>query len=207
MLDVPALLLGRLVERAADDAEVVLRRERAAVALGGRAVRHVVEQRLRGRADDRDDVCASGRRGLGLHGVVVDVARRDDDVLQGRRSRGDARAQRVPLLARAVDPPERRLRVRTERVARGVRPRAVGAAVDLRREREALRGVLQSEAAPASSARPRKKEMPRPRSPASRYRSIAVFTSGAQAWSSMPSARRRRAGIVRSTPTDVCESM
>ena len=67
--------------------EVLLRRERAAVALGRRAVRDVVEERLRRRADDGDDVGAGVRRGLGLDGVVVDVAGGDDDVLERRLAR------------------------------------------------------------------------------------------------------------------------
>ncbi len=59
------MLLGRLVERAPDDPEVLLRREGAAVSLGRRPVGDVVEQRLGRGADDGDDVRSRGRGRLG----------------------------------------------------------------------------------------------------------------------------------------------
>ena len=62
--DVAAELALASSRARAHDSEVLLGREGAAVALGGRAVGHVVEQRLRGRADDRDDVGAGVRGGL-----------------------------------------------------------------------------------------------------------------------------------------------
>ena len=77
---VPADLPHHLVERGPYAAEVGLGRERPAEALGGLAVGDVVEQALRGRADDGDHVGAGPRRGLGLARVLMDVARGDDHV-------------------------------------------------------------------------------------------------------------------------------
>ena len=58
LVDVATVIERGLVGGAPDDLEVLLRRERAAVPLGRRPFRHVVEERLRGRADDGHDVCA-----------------------------------------------------------------------------------------------------------------------------------------------------
>ena len=77
---VAAELLAHVVERGPHDAEVLLRGVGAGVALAGRALGHVVEQRLTGRADHRDDVGALAGRGLGLRDVLVDVTGRDDEV-------------------------------------------------------------------------------------------------------------------------------
>ena len=76
--------------------EVLLRRVRAAEAFGGRAVRHEVEQRLPGRANDRDDLRARFRGGDGRGAVFVNVAARDDDVEQRRFALRNARQ---PFLA------------------------------------------------------------------------------------------------------------
>src|SRR5207237_108127 len=97
LVDVAAVLVRRFVRGAADDLEVLLGGEGATVALGGGAVGDVVEERLRRRPDDRDDVRARARGGLGLDGVVVDVAGGDDDVFVRRLAGRDARFQRVAL--------------------------------------------------------------------------------------------------------------
>ena len=90
--------LGPLIERLAHDAEVRLRGERPAVALRGRAVGHIVEQALRGRAGHRHDVPA----GLGdrdaVHDVLVDVARRGQHVAQRGGSLAETLAQRAAIL-------------------------------------------------------------------------------------------------------------
>ena len=96
-LDVALQPPALLVQRLAHDAEVLLRGVGAAVALGGGAVGHVVEQRLRRAADDGDDVGAGLGRRPGLVDVVVDVAGRDDDVLVRRSRHGELRAKRVAL--------------------------------------------------------------------------------------------------------------
>ena len=82
-LDVAAQLSGCLVQRVAHDPEVLLGGVGAAVALGGGAVGHVVEQGLRGGADHRDDVGARLGGGPRLRDVVVDVAGGDDHVDPG----------------------------------------------------------------------------------------------------------------------------
>ena len=89
--DIAAQLLAHLVEAGAHEAEVLLRGVGAAEALGGQAVRHVVEQALRRGADDGDHVGAGAGGRLGLHDVLVDVAGGDDDV--------DPRFDRVAELA------------------------------------------------------------------------------------------------------------
>lgn len=122
--------------------KIFLRREGPAVALGRRPVRHVVEERLRRRPDDGDDVGARVGRRFGLEGVVVDVARRDDDVLERRLARLDARLQRLALFARAVDASERRLHVGRERRGGLGRGGAAFAAVEVRRVGEAFGRVL-----------------------------------------------------------------
>ena len=78
--DVAAELGADLVEGGAHEAEVLLRGVGAAEALGGLAVGHVVEQALRRGADHGDHVGAGARGGLGLSGVLVDVAGGDDHV-------------------------------------------------------------------------------------------------------------------------------
>src|SRR6185437_5251463 len=94
---VAAVLLRPLVERLAHDAEVRLRRERAAVALGRRTVRNVVEQALGSRADHRDDVAAGLRHGQSMHDVLVDVARRREHIAQRRWVLAEALARLAPL--------------------------------------------------------------------------------------------------------------
>ena len=78
--DVAAELLAGLVERGPHEPEVLLRRVGAGEALPGRALGHVVEQRLAGGADHRDHVGALAGGRLGLRDVLVDVAGRDDQV-------------------------------------------------------------------------------------------------------------------------------
>ena len=91
-----------VVERLAHDAEVLLGGVGAAVPLGGGAVRDVVEERLGGGADHRDDVGAGLGRRPGLLHVVVDVAGGDDQVLVGPRARPQLGLERV-----AARPPAR----------------------------------------------------------------------------------------------------
>ncbi len=78
--DVAAELLATSVQGRPHEAEVLLRGVGAGVPLAGGALGHVVEQRLPGRADHRDDVGALAGRGLGLRDVLVDVAGGDDQV-------------------------------------------------------------------------------------------------------------------------------
>ena len=78
--DVAAELLAGLVERGAHQPEVLLGGVGAGEALAGRALGHVVEQRLAGRPDHRDHVGALAGGLLGLRDVLVDVAGRDDQV-------------------------------------------------------------------------------------------------------------------------------
>src|SRR5262249_11355266 len=116
--EVLARLLARLVAGVADDAEVLLRRVGAAVALGGRPLGHVVEERLRRRADDRDDVRPGEPRRLGLYGVVVDVARGDDHLAEGRLADLVLCLERLARGPRLVDPLDRERRLARERLAR-----------------------------------------------------------------------------------------
>ena len=104
---VAAELLAGLVQRRPHQAEVLLGGVGAGEALAGRALGHVVEQALPGRADHRDDVGALAGRLLRLRDVLVDVARRDDQV-DPRLARGVAEPadQPVALLAACVDPPD-----------------------------------------------------------------------------------------------------
>ena len=78
--DVAVLLLAHLVQRGAHEAEVLLRGVGAAEALGGGAVRHVVQQGLAGGTDNGDDVGALLGTGLGLDDILVDVAGSHDDI-------------------------------------------------------------------------------------------------------------------------------
>ena len=91
------MLLRPLVERLAHDPEVRLRRERAAVALGRRAVGHVVEQALGGRADHRDDVPAGFGDREAVDDVLVHVPGRGQHVAQRRRALAEALAQLAAL--------------------------------------------------------------------------------------------------------------
>jgi hypothetical protein len=77
--------------------EQKLRRERAAVALGRRAVGHVVEQALRGRSDHRDDVPAGFGDREAVDDILVDVPRRGQHVAQWRRALAEALAQLAAL--------------------------------------------------------------------------------------------------------------
>src|SRR5262249_59959847 len=95
-LEVAPLPFLLLVERGAHDAEVLLRGPGAAVALGGGADRDVVDEALRRGADDGDDVGAGLGGGAGLVGVVVDVAGRDDDVLERRPRHARPRPVALP---------------------------------------------------------------------------------------------------------------
>ena len=73
-----------LIQRRADDAKVLLGGPGAAVAFSGGTVRHVVNERLRRRADDRNDVGPNLRRRARLICVVVDISRRHNHVLKRR---------------------------------------------------------------------------------------------------------------------------
>src|SRR6185369_6046788 len=79
---------------------------RPGVALAGRALRHVVEQRLTGRPDHRDDVGALPRRRLRLRDVLVDVPGRDDQVDPRHRRVGGGGNHPVPFGALGIDPVE-----------------------------------------------------------------------------------------------------
>ena len=76
--DVASYLLSHLVQGLAHDTEILLCGIRAAEALGSGSVRHIVQQGLAGGADDGDDVGTLTCGGLGLHHVLVDVARSHD---------------------------------------------------------------------------------------------------------------------------------
>lgn len=78
--DIAVLLLAYLVQRRAHQAEVLLGSVGTAETLGGRAVRHVVQQGLTGGTDDGDDVRALLGTGLGLRDILVDIAGSHDDV-------------------------------------------------------------------------------------------------------------------------------
>ena len=103
--DVAPELAALLVERLAHDPEILLRGVSAAETFGRRAVRNVIQQRLRRAANHRDRVRARLSRGLGLDHVVVDVSRRDDHIKERAvlpaRHRTDLslRAKRVALFA------------------------------------------------------------------------------------------------------------
>ena len=105
-------------------------------------MRHVVEQGLSSGANHRHDVGAGEGGGLGLLGVVVDVAGGDDDVLERALRRRELGLLGFPLVARAVDGTkglsgegrERRERIGT----RG----AAGAQVERRAVREPLEARL-----------------------------------------------------------------
>ena len=96
------------------------------------------------------------RGGLGLERVVVDVAGRDDDVLERRSAAADARLERLALVARAVDARERGRGVRRERGARRARRRGRPRRGRARARRRGARRPPARSLAPASSARPRK---------------------------------------------------
>ena len=83
------------------------------------AVRHEVEQRLTGRADDRNDLRAGFGRCDGGGPVLVDVAAGDDHVEQRRRRLRQPLEQRGPLFATRVEPSERAHDGLRERAARG----------------------------------------------------------------------------------------
>ena len=97
--------MRRFVGRAADDLEVFLRRERAAVALGGGAVGNVIEQRLRRRADDGDDV---GAGPTPQKYVIVATGNIYDDALQAKAAAGAVArmtaTMSAPASARRRDP-------------------------------------------------------------------------------------------------------
>ena len=81
--DVAVLLLAHLVQRSAHQAEVLLGGVGAAEALGGSAVRHVVQQGLAGGTDDSDDVGTLLGASLSLNDILVDVAGGHDDIQVG----------------------------------------------------------------------------------------------------------------------------
>ncbi len=124
------------------NAEVLLRGERAAVALGRGPVGDVVEERLGRGADDGDDVRARVSRGLRLQRVVVDVAGGDDDVLERRRPRGHGAPERLARGRCLVDALEPRARGLGQCCPCHVR-RQVGAEVDVGPVGEALGSLLQ----------------------------------------------------------------
>ena len=78
--DVASYLLSHLVQGLAHDSEILLCGIGAAEALGSGSVRHIVQQGLTGGADDGDDVGTLTCGGLGLHHVLVDVARSHDHI-------------------------------------------------------------------------------------------------------------------------------
>ena len=152
-LHVAAEAARLVVERLAHDAEVLLGGEGAAVALGGGAVRDVVEERLRGGADHRDDVGAGLRRGARLLDVVVDVPGGDDDVLVRPRAR--SRARRCSALRGSHAPAQlvgrgARLAAHLARAAPRPRPAASGAG-PRRQARRSARRLRRGRARPAAS--------------------------------------------------------
>ncbi len=91
---------------------------------GRRAERNVVEQRLRRRADHRDDLGARLGGGDGGSAVLVDVAAGDDHVQQrgfGLRQPGE---QGLTLAPRRVEPRQAGVDVRAQRRAQRGRRRA-----------------------------------------------------------------------------------
>ena len=78
--DVAAYLLAHFVQGLTHDAEVLLRGEGAAKALGGGAVRHIVQEALACGADHGDDVGSLTGTGLGLHHILVDVTRGHNNI-------------------------------------------------------------------------------------------------------------------------------
>ena len=133
--DVTAEPLGDLVERFAHDAKVLLRRVRAAEPFGRRAKRNEVEQRLPGRANDRDDLRARLGRGDRGRAIFVDIAARDDHVEQRRRQLRKLGETRVAFGAVRAHASKRRLDERAQRTARCF----VGACGELR-ERQCAGG-------------------------------------------------------------------
>ena len=71
--DIAVLLLAHFVQSRTHQAEVLLGGVSAAEALGGSAVRHIVQQGLTGGTDHGDDICALLGAGLGLDDILVDV--------------------------------------------------------------------------------------------------------------------------------------
>ena len=148
-------LLRLVVERLAHDAEVLLRRVGAAVALGGRAVGDVVEQRLRGRADHRDDVGAGLGRGARLIDVVVDVAGGDDDVLVRRRRHRELALERVALVDAPAGARRRPARASARTSSAALPPLRPTAGPACSAGSAAMRSTASSGlAAPSCSARP-----------------------------------------------------
>ena len=136
------LFVTRFVDCLANDFEVLLRRECAAIAFRRRAEGHVVQERLRGRANDCDDVRARERRGLRLERVVVDVAGRDDDVLVRPRRRFVLPHVRLARNPRVVDSFQRGFCLRQKDASDFGFVGSAVTSVQLGREREALRRVL-----------------------------------------------------------------
>lgn len=81
--DVAVLLLAHLVQSGAHQAEVLLSGVGAAEALGGSAIRHIVQQRLAGGTDHSDDVGTLLGAGLGLDNILIDITGGHDDIQVG----------------------------------------------------------------------------------------------------------------------------
>ena len=101
--DVAAELAGHVVQRGAHQPEVLPGGVGPGVPLPGRALRHVVQQRLPGGPDHRDDVGPLPRRRLRLRDVLVDVPGRHDQVDPRHRRVGGGGNHLVPLRPPVVD--------------------------------------------------------------------------------------------------------
>ncbi len=103
---IPAQLMRNVIQRGPHQPEVLPGRVRSREPLPGGALGHVVEQRLAGGADHRDDVGPFPRRRLGLRDVLVDVAGRHDEVDPRLGRVGGGADHRGPLGPAGVDPGE-----------------------------------------------------------------------------------------------------
>ncbi len=115
---VAAQPFGDLVERRAHDAEVCLSRVRAAEALGRRTERNEVEQRLTGRANHGDNLCAGLGRSDRGRAILVDVAAGNDHVEQRRGQLRQTVEPRAAIVALSGNLCQRGFDVRAQRSTR-----------------------------------------------------------------------------------------
>ena len=81
--DVTLLFSANFVQSSTHQAEVLLSSVGTAEALGGSAVRHIVQQGLTGGTDNSDDISALLGTSLSLDNILVDVTGSNDDVQIG----------------------------------------------------------------------------------------------------------------------------